>query len=494
MRVVLIFFRENYTPVVPMGILYIGTMLRNAGCDVRIIDSFPSSHRKNLDTIRDFNPDLIGVSVLTTGFQVAHEYTVYLRQENKNSKICWGGVHATALPEEVLEDSNIDFVVVGEAEFVMLDVCDRLSQDMDLSGIRGVVYRDRNKKIVDNGRGDFIQDLDILPIPDRSLLVAPSFKWYLSPPGILRGKFYQGVTTMYASRGCPYQCIFCASKIVHGAKIRRRSVENVLEEMVYLRDNHAVKGIYFNDDTFASDRNWLDDFCRSIVDKKVNMFWGCQTRADIAGELSVLEMLKRAGCVQVDIGCESGSDRILKILKKGITQEMIARSFSNLKKVKMESFATFIIGNPEETIEDIEQTRKIAKLAPAGVGFLILVPYPGSPLYKMAIENKWFVDEKIIFDQRWTNKQSNVPVMQASFKADQLVKIRASLENAFFWRNNMQTMIAFLNSPKYLLRAIMTILGHPVFVIKALWLALRKGKAMDFLESIYQKFNQDLSV
>lgn len=491
MRIALIHFRENYTPAPPMGILYIGTVLKNAGYEVRVLDSFPAYHDRNLKEVQDFQPNIIGVSVLTTGYRIASHYTSVMRRQLPRAQLCWGGVHASALPEEVLREQDLDFVVVGEGEETMLEVCARIEHNESLDGIKGVVFK-RDGKILDNGRRNFIEKLDELPIPDRSLLRFPRFSWYLSPPSILRGKFYYGITTMYTSRGCPYQCIFCASRTVHGIRLRRRSVANVIKEMEYLKNDFGVTGVYFNDDTFATDMKWLREFCNIPEMNSLRMIWGCQTRASIAQDIDILRMMKRTGCVQVDIGCESGSDKVLKALKKEITPEMILKSFRNLKRLNMTTFATFILGNPEETLEDIRKTEGIAAHAPGGVSFLILVPYPGSPLYKMALDNKWFIDENVAFDERWTNKQSDVPVMEAGIKRNELVKIRARLQNKFFFRNNMPIIFSFLKNPYYLWQAVKTIIKNGSFVRESIRKAVKKRKAMDLLEDLYQKFNENL--
>jgi radical SAM superfamily enzyme YgiQ (UPF0313 family) len=435
---------------------------------------------------------------MTTSYSIAKDFNKELRQEIPDAYYFWGGVHATALPEETMAENNLDFLVYGEGELTMVEVCKRLEgkrkdlnkRGADLTGVDGVYYV-HNGKIKKNPPRYLIKDLDSVPIPDRTLL--KNFKWYLSPPGILRGKFYYGITTIYASRGCPYQCIFCASKIIHGTTIRRRSVGNVIEEMRHLKEKFGVRGIYFIDDTFATNIEWLKEFCDKLKNSGLNMIWGCQTRANIAQDINVLKIMKEGGCVQVDIGCESGSDKILANLKKGITVEMILKSFENLKKLKMTTFATFILGNPGETMEDIKKTEQIAKLAPGGVSFLILVPYPGSPLYKMALENNWFIDEDIIFDERWANKQSDTPIMKSSFlSVDDLIRVRADMQNMFFFKNNLQTILAFMKSPYFLYKALSTILKHPVFIYQSAKKALSKKKSMDFLEDLYQKFNEDL--
>jgi len=504
MKVVFIHVKENFTPVPPTGLLYVGTMLKRAGHDVRVFDVNIKEKDSVIRKIKNIDPDLIGFSAMTTSYSVTREFNRELKKEVPRAYYCWGGVHATARPIETIKENDLDFLVSGEGEFTMVEVCRRIrdkknpstrlgasspEQGINLEGVSGVYYVEGGD-IKKNAPRAFIADLDSLPIPDRSLL--ENFKWYLSPPGILRGKFYYGITTMYASRGCPHQCIFCASKIVHGGSIRRRSVDNVIKEMSYLKDRFGVTGIYFNDDTFATDIIWLKEFCDKLKESRLNMVWGCQTRADIAQNLDILRMMKEGGCVQVDIGCESGSDKILKNLKKGITSSMILKSFESLKKVKMETFATFILGNPGETMEDVKKTEMVAERAPGAVSFLILVPYPGSPLFQMALDNKWFIDKNIVFDDRWTNKQSDILVMEASFKADDLIKIRAKLQNKFFFRNNMSTMLAFLRSPYFFYKAMETVITHPIFIYKSAKNALKKRKTMDFLENLYQKFNEEL--
>lgn len=497
MKVVLIHVKENFTPVPPTGMLYVGTILKKKGHQVWVFDVTPKDQKRVIRQIMDIDPDMVGFGAMTTSYSITKEFNGALKQEIPDAYYLWGGVHASALPEETIKDNNLDFVVYGEGELTMLEVCKKIKgkkedggkQGVNLEGIAGVYYVDKGR-IKKNPPRPYIKDLDAIPIPDRSLL--GNFKWYLSPPGILRGKFYYGITTMYTSRGCPYQCIFCASKIVHGSSIRRRSVDNVIEEMRYLKEEFGVTGIYFNDDTFATDIDWLKEFCDKLKESGLDMVWGCQTRASIASEINVLRIMKDGGCVQVDIGAESGSDKILKNLKKGITSDMIRESFDNLRKVKMVTFATFILGNPGETLEDVKKTEEIAKQAPGGVSFLILVPYPGSPLYGMALDNKWFIDENILFDGRWANKQSDAPVMEASFKAQDLVRIRADLQNKFFIKNNIETILAFARSPYFLFKALLTVFRHPVFICTSATNAIRKRKSMDFLEDVYQKFNEDL--
>lgn len=491
-KVALIYFRENYTPAPPMGILYIGTVLEKAGFAVKVIDSFPGFNEENIEKIYDFQPDLIGVSVLTTGYRLAAKYTRVLKERLPQARICWGGVHPSSVPTQILQAEPVDFVVVGEGEETILEVCNKLSEDKNysLKGIKGVVFKEASAIIV-NERRELIKDLDSLPIPNRKLLESPSYAWYMSPPGIIRGQFLNGITTFYTTRGCPYDCIFCCSHEVMGKRLRQRSIENVFEEIAYLKREFNINGLYFNDDTFCLDKNWLKEFCHKLRERGYNLVWGCQTRANLV-DRQILWQMKSAGCVQVDIGCESGSSRILRNLKKGIEVEDIIRAFQHAREVGIDTFATFIVGNPGETMEDIYKTEELARKISSRVSFLILVPYPGSELFQMAKKNGWLLDKEPRFSEDWTNKQSDNPVMQINFKPEELLKIRARLQDAYFWKNNWRIFISLLIHPVYSIKIVLASFRHPGEILKAFFTSLTQKKTSIFLETVYQKYNEEL--
>ncbi len=484
-KVALINVKEDFTPVPPLGLLSIGTVLKENGYNVKVFDINIKESIKVIDEIKEFNPEFIGFSVMTTSYMITKRFNRKLKNELPNSYFFWGGVHTTALKERTLRENNLDFIIYGEGELTLLEICNKFNKKLNLKDIDGVCYIKENK-FIENKPRELIENLDKLPIIDRSLL--KNFRWYLSPPGMLRGKFCEGITTIYSSRGCPYQCIFCASKIIHGSNIRRRTVANVIKEINYLKEEYNIKGVYFMDDTFATDLDWLKEFCSKIS----GIIWGCQTRANIAQDFNILEIMKNAGCVQIDIGCESGSNKILKILKKGIDTDMIVKSFDNLKKLKIRTYASFILGNPEETMGDIKDTFKIAKKAPGGVTFLILVPYPGSELYSMSIENDWLIDKNIVFGERWTNKQSDRPLMEITLKSKELVRIRSKLQNKFFIKNNMLIILSFLKNPYYLYKILQIIIINPIFIYKSIIISFKRRKVMYLLEKLYQKFNEEL--
>ena len=313
---------------------------------------------------------------------------------------------------------------------------------------------------------------------------------YISPPGIIRGHFLKGITTFYTSRGCPFNCIFCCSHRTAGRKFRQRSVQNVLEEIRHLVYDFKIRGLYFNDDTFCLDKVWLADFCQMLRKEKFRLIWGCQTRANLAS-LDMFRMMKAAGCVQVDIGAESGSEKVLKNLKKGITPQDIENAFKFAKEAALKTFATFILGSPGETMEDVRKTEELSKKISSGVSFLILVPYPGSELFKMAKENSWFSEPELVFSEDWANKQSEHPVMEINFRKEELLNIRARLQNMVFIKNNLNIILPFLTHPAYLWKILIALLKHPASLLM-IYKAVCERKTASILENVYQSFNAQL--
>lgn len=490
MRVTLINPRENYDVVLPMGILYVGTVLDQAGHQVQLLDIGPRDMGWQ-EKIKKFEPEIIGLSIVTTQYQRAKEILETLKPICPKAKYCAGGVHPSALPEETLKDLNLDFVVRGEGEYVMLEVCERLAENRDLVGVKGICYK-KDGQIISNERASLIANLDELPIPKRELM--PDDKWYLIPPGFIRGRFSWGVATIMSGRGCPFNCLFCASHNVFGHGMRRRSVDNVLEEIRYLKRNYKIKGLFFLDDTFTLQDEWLKEFCDKLKKEPDKLIWSCQARGDTVTE-EKLKIMKSAGCVQIDIGAESGNDIILNNLNKREKVEDLRQAFAIAKKVGIKTFASFIIGSPDEGEKEIEDTKRFASdVKPDMAVFCILVPYPGTTIYELAKRNNWFTDAGQEFSENWANKQSETPVMAINLSPEELVKKRAELENLFLWQNHKYIFFAFLKNPKYLFYLTFSMLKNIKSTIKAIRVAIKTKKLRLILEECYQNFSYDLKV
>ncbi len=425
---------NNVVP--PLGLMYIAAVLEKAGHAIQIYDADPEYQATIINDIKEFNPDLIALSFLTVGYQRAFNFKKSLKEAMPDKMYCSGGVHTSVKPKETLEAFDLDFIVVGEGEDTMVEVCERLDSGKDLTDVNGIMYR-KDGEVIVNERREMIKDLDTIPFPARHLI---DMKPYLKPPGIIRGHADSNQTTIVTSRGCPFQCIYCGSHNIFGRKTRRRSVKNVVDEIEHLYKNFGITGIYYCDDTFTLSPKWVREYCEELTKRNLPIKWAGQSRVDQT-DLELMKLMKKSGLVQLDFGVESGSEKILKVLGKGGAgdrKSQIKQSFKLCKELDIRTLATFIIGNPEETKEDIEESFQVAKDIDADyTAFYFLTPYPGTAIYETAIEKGW-LDPNIPFSEIWAHRQPELPLMAITFGKEELRDIRRKMQNSFFRKNYLR--------------------------------------------------------
>jgi radical SAM superfamily enzyme YgiQ (UPF0313 family) len=450
---------ESYSGTLPpLGLLYIGALLEKNGYEVRIFDVFPYDDR-DIPALLEYKPDIVGMTVLTDYLKRAHHLAQIIRQSLTLQSFIVGGVHVTVLPEESLTHLQADIAVVGEGEYTMLELCDHLSKGRDWRFTKGIAYRDRQGNFTLTESHPFIEDLDGLPLPARHLL---NFEEYLLPPGIIRGHWSERSTTVMTSRGCPFQCIWCGSQCTFGRKVRYRSVENVLDELEALRRDYQVDTVWFVDDTFTLSKQRVLQFCKRIRERGIILTFGCQGHVKTADE-EMFAAMKDAGFVQVDFGVESGSDRVLKALKKNSNAEVIKGAFNAARKAGLRTMATFMFGSPEETYEDVSITMRLAKeIRPNFVSSFFITPYPGTELMGMAVEHGWISNQ----DHEQGGLQQG-PMLTINFTREELLAIRSRFQRIFFFEN----FISLFLSPRYVGRMIRLCLTYP----KGLFYGLRKA-------------------
>lgn len=264
-----------------------------------------------------------------------------------------------------------------------MDLLNALSNNRDLSLVKGLAFKEKSGQIVVNQRREPIENLDSLPMPARHLV--PIKKYRPSPHHYLE----LPMTTMIVSRGCPFNCLFCASRNVWGKSYRVRSVDKVIEEIKFLIKQYGIRNINFWDDLWGLHRNWTKDFCQRMIDEKINISWSCERRIDTV-DLDILKLMKKAGCYSIFYGVESLNQDCLDAINKGIKVEQAENVIRLTKKAGIEARANFILGLPNETPEKVKlMIKKICKLNPDYVKFNILTPYPGTELYQEVKRGRW---------------------------------------------------------------------------------------------------------
>lgn len=300
------------------------------------------------DFIEEFKPDFVGISVLTPTLASSKYIIDIVRSVNSNIKIIAGGVHATILPNDLVD--YVDYVIQYEGEGV----------------INKIIEGEIKEKITVGPR---IKDLDKLPFPDVSKLYNLQ-------------KFTQrDLSLVMSTRGCPFACKFCGSPKLWGRKITRKSVNYFINEIVDLKNNYGVNDFYISDDSFSVDNKWLNEFCCKVKD--FNVTWRCLDRVDSVTKEKI-EMMKDAGCRNIKIGIESGSQKILNAMNKHITIESVLKADKIFKDSDMDWSAFFMIGFPGETEDDIRKTQELIKTISAkSITLSIYTPYPYDDLYSI---------------------------------------------------------------------------------------------------------------
>jgi radical SAM superfamily enzyme YgiQ (UPF0313 family) len=413
------------------------TLLRHRGHEVRVWDPLPGD-RAFIREIADFSPALVGVGFLTACFERARDILADCREALPWALRVIGGPHTSALPAASLEALDAHVAVVGEGEWTLLELMERISAGEAPEGVPGTWLRVGDTCRPQGTRAP-VEDLDALPFPDRGLLSIP-YNWYLAPPGVLRGLYRPGTTTLIAGRGCPHRCVFCASHVVGGRRPRRRSVGHVLEEIRELRARYAVRGLWFLDDDLALDPAWLGELCEALG--PLGLEWSMQARLDrLEGPL--LRALAGAGCVQVELGLESGSDRILAELRKGCTAREVEARVASVRAAGIRVMANFLLGSPGETRADLEATLALAeRIRPDFVEFNVCMPYPGSALYERLVTG-----EAPVFGERWSEHFTRDPILRGELDGTDLMRVRAAAQNRSLARNYGPIARGFLGDP-----------------------------------------------
>lgn len=367
---------RGYNP--PLGILYIAAYLEKyTDFEIKILDTQVEelNYEQIKERIKKENPDVVGITAMTFTLIDVIKIAKICKTINPKIKIILGGPHVNIYPEETLQIPEIDFVVLGEGEVTAKELIENINKPENLKNIKGIVFKD-GLTIINTGKRALINNLDELPFPARHLTPYQKYSSILAENS--------PVTTMFTSRGCPYKCLFCDRP--HLGKIfRARSAKNVVDEME-LCQNLGIKEILVYDDTFTIDRQRTIDVCKEYKKRGLTIGWDIRARVNTVDE-EVLAELKSANCKRIHYGVEAGTQKILNVLRKGITLQQVKTAFELTKKAGIQTLAYFMIGSPKETEQDIRQTIKFAKsLKPDYVHITITTPFPATDLYYLGLQ------------------------------------------------------------------------------------------------------------
>lgn len=426
----------------PLGIAYMAGVLQENNIDVEILDaSAEDMDFKDVEKeLLKRKPDLVALTALTPTIGRALETAQVVKETLPDSIVVMGGYHPTFNFIETLEDENVDIVIRGEGEYIMLNLVQALENQSSLHDVKGIVFEDKNsKEIVVNPEAPLIQDLDELPFPALNLL--PMKKYRLLDMDT-------HMTTMITTRGCPMQCSFCSSAAMHGKKIRERSIENIVDEIEYLNTNYDIDTIAFMDDTFTLKKRKVMAICDEILKRNIEIMWGCTSRVDTLDE-KLLKKMKEAGCITIFIGVESADQQQLDNMCKNTTIAKIENAFKIAHKLKIRTIASVALGMPGDTKEIMNKTVKfVHKLKPNYAIYSLATPYPGTRFYKEAFE------KNLIKIKDWSKYTLITPILETiDCSLNDMRKIQAKAFMKFYLRPHY-IIRQFLQDGPYLLKTI----------------------------------------
>jgi anaerobic magnesium-protoporphyrin IX monomethyl ester cyclase len=376
----------------PAGLGYIAEILEKSNIKYDVVDMAAGFSTKKLkEKIESFNPDLVGISLMSLMHKRSYEIINFIKQVKTTVHVIAGGPHISTLREKVLKDCTaLDYGSVLEGEELILELCN----GNELSSIKGLIYRD-GENIIFNGERSFNEDLDKLPFPKYKKF--PLNKYVTEEIGIV------------SSRGCPYGCIYCPVKTAIGRTWRKRDAGSLVDEISYWH-KLGYKQFSILDDNFTFNNERVKEFCKKIkLESLYGLEFNCNNgiRADNVN-YDILSNMKEVGFAYLALGVEAGNNKVLKNINKGETIEDIELAIKSALQLDYKITLFFLVGSPGETMEDFKDSITLALKYPVfDVRFYNLIPFPQSKLYDWVSKNDYFIispDNYLNSTSHWDNK------------------------------------------------------------------------------------------
>ena len=330
-------------------------------------------------TIAECAPAVLGISTKSQNFASACNVARLAKEISDQIIVVVGGPHPSMVGAEVLECPDIDVCVSGEGETTVVELLDAIGSGKEFADISGIIYRDENR-IVENPPRKFIEDLDSLWFPHET---APDVlkDYHKYPP--------TAFNSVFATRGCPYNCIFCGSREIWSRKVRFRSPENVIREIKGLQEK-GLESIHFHDDTFGVKKQYIAELCNLLMKECPGLKWSCEFHVKLVND-ETISLMKAAGCDTIQVGIESGNNEILKQNRKNITIEEALAACEIIKKHGIRLYTFFMVGFPQETERTLRDTmaamKKVKDIGCEYIVYSIFTPYPGTESFELCREN-----------------------------------------------------------------------------------------------------------
>lgn len=363
-----------------IGILGLAAVAREAGHQVKVIEAASSnlSYDETLQQIIAFQPDVVGLTAVTSSIYKASKLAQLIKEKNSKIKTIIGGPHITAVPEDTMTRfQELDIAVIGEGETVFKNLLYCLENNGRLKEVQGILFRE-NGSFTKTESQPLIKNLDDLPFPAWDLI--DDFPWGYKPAALKCKRL--PAAYIISSRGCPHLCVFCDTS-VFSRQYRAFSAGYIVEMIKFLKKNYGIREILFEDDTFVIFKKRLVELCETLIKEKINISWSCNGRVH-AVKPEILSMMKKAGCWQIAYGIESGDPDILEFSKKRINIDQIRQALKWTHEAGILTKGFFILGFPKETDETLARTITFAKSVYLDdISVSQMTPFPGSEMYEI---------------------------------------------------------------------------------------------------------------
>ena len=373
----------------PLGLGYIAAFLKQKGFDVELVDCTFLTLEKAIEKVRHSKPEVIGIYSMFSMKKTSIELATLLRKDC--DLLVVGGPLPTLDPTDYL--GVFDVAVIGEGETSMVKLVECYAKRQDFSQVEGLVYMCNGEVRLTSPR-KFVENLDALPFPSRELFDNDAYKRYYLK------RFGYSISPMITSRGCPFSCDFC-SRPVFGQSLRSRSATNIVDEIESIV-GLGYDRVWFADDCFTLNRERLIETCDEIIKRRIDVGWECLSRVDTLNR-EVAAKMRRAGCIRVFFGIESGNDGVLALMRKQITVEQARKAVHIAKSVGLQVGAFFILGYPGESDRSVLDTVRFASGLPLDyLSFTLPYPIPGTSLFERIKDNGDFVVDDWEEPKNWS--------------------------------------------------------------------------------------------